>query len=192
MSEQTKKIIKKKITLETLADTVATLASTVTNGFAQTKQDNNDLAVNMDHGFAKANTRMNEGFLRAKRDNDDLTMRMDEGFAGAHERMDQGFAKAHSIMDEGFATAKKNNDNLRKETKKDNEDLALMVSNGFEEVNGKFEEMRQESGKRFTSIESGLGDVQSKLANVAYNIDLQRVEKRVQHLEDIVLARRKK
>ena len=181
MSEQTKKIIKKKITLETLADTVATLASTVTNGFAQTKQDNNDLAVNMDHGFAKANTRMNEGFLRAKRDNDDLTMRMDEGFAKAHEHMDQGFAKAHSRMDEGFA-----------KTKKDNEDLALMVAKGFEEVNGKFEEMRQESGKRFTSIESGLGDVQSKLANVAYNIDLQRVEKRVQHLEDIVLARRKK
>lgn len=94
-------------------------------------------------------------------------------------------------MNEGFAKAKKDNDNLHKETKKDNDDLAMMVANGFEEVNGKFEEMRQENDKRFTSIESGLGDVQSKLANIAYSVDILSLQKRVQRVKNIVLKRRR-
>ena len=105
--------------------------------------------------------------------------------------MDQGFAKVNARMDKGFATAKKDNDNLRKETKKNNDDLAMMVANGFEEVNGKFEEMRQENDKRFTSIESGLGDVQSKLANVAYRFELVDLQRRAQKVEDIILRKKR-
>ncbi|MDP3900150.1 MAG: hypothetical protein Q8Q23_03665 [bacterium] len=105
--------------------------------------------------------------------------------------MDQEFAKANTRMNDGFATAKKDNDNLRKETKKNNDNLAMMVANGFEEVNGKFEEMRQENDKRFTSIESGLGDVQSKLANIAYSVDILSLQKRVQRVKNIVLKRRR-
>ena len=76
MSEQTKKIAKKKVTLETLADTVETLtgtvetlsgtvetlAQTVAKGFAQAKRDNEDLAMMVAKGFEEMGKEMNGKF----------------------------------------------------------------------------------------------------------------------------------
>jgi len=86
------------------------------------------------------------------------------------------------------------------------ENLAVMVQQGFEE-------MGKENDKRFTKLEQGVDkleqgvdkleqgqakleqgqeDIKLRLSNVAYRFEMVALEKRVQRVEDIVLARRRK
>ncbi|MDP3900147.1 MAG: hypothetical protein Q8Q23_03650 [bacterium] len=122
MSEQTKKIINKKNTLEALSDTVATLVNTVTKGFARAKQDNDDLAVMVSSGFIEVGERIGR-------------------------------------VEEVVGTLKS--------------DVGTLKS----DVN---------------ILKQGQEEIKLRLTNVAYRFELVDLQRRVQKVEDIVLARRKK
>ena len=83
--------------------------------------------------------------------------------------------KLAAMMADGFAQAKK-----------DNEDLAIMVQHGFEENDKRFAKLEQGQAK----LEQGQEEMKMRLSNVAYRFELVDLQKRVQKVEDIVLARK--
>jgi len=97
--------------------------------------------------------------------------------------------KLAAMMADGFAQAKK-----------DNEDLAIMVQHGFEENDKRFAKLEQGQAKLEqgqakleqgqAKLEQGQEEMKMRLSNVAYRFELVDLQKRVQKVEDIVLARK--
>jgi len=85
-----------------------------------------------------------------------------------------------------------------KKSKVTTEDLARMVQNGFEEVKGemhrrfdKMEDWQRLTDGRLDAIEMELMDIKKKLASVIDRQEFEILRERVQHLEKVLIGKKK-
>jgi|GEM_PF-3198475 len=150
--------------------TLEKLAAIMVDGFTQAKQEREE-------GLTQVRKEMEIGFTQAKQERE-------EGLTQVRKEMEIGFTQAKQEREEGFAQAKK-----------DNEDLALMVKQGFDEVNSRLillERSQRETNDRLELSKHEQEEIKLRLTNVAYRFEFKELEEKVMKMEDIVLARRRK